>query len=226
MSTGALTVHVRDTTGPVIDVPADRTVEATSPAGATVSFGADATDAVDGARPVTCSPASGATFGFGDTTVECTASDTRGNESTATFVVTVEDTVKPDLTVPAGLTAEAAGPTGSVVDYDVSATDAADDAVTVDCIPAAGYRFPLGTTAVNCTAVDDHGNTTQKSFDVSVVDTTAPAVTVPDDRTVEATGPDGATTRTPPPRPTPWTATSRPPAPLRPGAPSRSARTP
>ena len=144
-SSGTLTVHVRDTTGPVIDVPDDRTVEATSPAGASVSFGADAADAVDGDRPVTCSPVTGATFAFGDTTVECTASDTRGNESTATFVVTVEDTVKPDLTVPAGLTAEAAGPTGSVVDYDVTATDAADDEVTVDCIPAAGYRFPLGT---------------------------------------------------------------------------------
>ena len=43
-------MHVRDTTGPVIDVPADRTVEATSPAGATVSFDVDATDAVDGDR--------------------------------------------------------------------------------------------------------------------------------------------------------------------------------
>jgi len=40
-STGTLTVHVRDTTGPVIDLPDDRTVEATSPAGALVSFDAD-----------------------------------------------------------------------------------------------------------------------------------------------------------------------------------------
>ena len=193
-STGTLTVHVRDTTGPVIDVPADRTLEATSPAGAAVSFDVDSTDAVDGPREVTCAPASGATFGFGDTTVACTAADTRGNTSTATFVVTVEDTTRPDLTVPADVTAEATGPDGAVVEYDVSATDAADDDVTVDCIPAAGYRFPRGSTQVNCTAVDDHANTTQKSFEVSVVDTTAPAVTVPDDRTLEATGPGGAST--------------------------------
>ena len=191
-STGTLTVRVRDTTGPVIDVPADRTVEATSPAGATLSYDVDATDAVDGPRAATCSPVTGATFGFGDTTVECTAEDTRGNASTATFVVTVEDTVKPALSVPDAVTAEADGPAGTVVDYDVSATDAADADVTVDCIPAAGYRFPLGGTAVSCTAVDDHGNTTQKSFEVSVVDTTAPAVSVPDDRSLEATGPDGA----------------------------------
>jgi hypothetical protein len=193
-ASGTLTVHVEDTTGPEIDVPADRTVEATSPAGAAVTFDPGSVDAVDGTRPVSCSPASGTTFGFGDTTVVCTATDTRDNTGIASFVVTVEDTVRPELTVPAGVTAEATGPQGAVVAYDVSATDAADDDVTVDCIPEAGYRFPLGRTEVNCTAVDDHGNTTQKAFEVAVVDTTAPAVAVPDDRTLEATGPGGAST--------------------------------
>ena len=193
-ASGTLAVHVHDTSGPVIDVPADRTVEATSPAGATVAFDADSVDAVDGPRPVTCSPASGATFGFGDTTVVCSATDALGNAGMATFTVTVEDTIRPDLTVPAGVTAEAAGPDGAVVEYDVSATDAADDDVTLDCIPAPGYQFPLGSTEVNCTAVDNHHNMTQKAFEVAVVDTTAPAVAVPDDRTIEATGPGGAST--------------------------------
>src|SRR5207248_9939223 len=53
--------------------------------------------------------------------------------------------------------------------------------------------FPLGTATVTCTAADTAGNTATATFTVRVVDTTAPVVTVPDDQTVEATGPAGAT---------------------------------
>ncbi len=48
------------------------------------------TDIVDGSRPVNCAPASGSTFPIGMTTVMCTASDTRGNSSNASFTVTVK----------------------------------------------------------------------------------------------------------------------------------------
>ena len=49
-----------------------------------------ATDAVDGARPVACTPASGAQFAVNKTTVTCSASDTRGNSTSATFTVWVQ----------------------------------------------------------------------------------------------------------------------------------------
>jgi hypothetical protein len=49
-----------------------------------------ATDAVDGVRPVTCTPASGSTFKLGKTSVVCTASDKKGNKATVTFTVWVQ----------------------------------------------------------------------------------------------------------------------------------------
>src|SRR5204862_1157155 len=81
----SLTVTVRDTDGPVVTVPANATVEATSTTGAVFSFTATATDLVDGPRPVTCTPASGATFPLGPTTVTCTATDAKGNHGTASI---------------------------------------------------------------------------------------------------------------------------------------------
>jgi HYR domain-containing protein len=70
-------VQVRDTTAPVIQVPADMTV----PAGTPATFTATATDAVDGSDPVTCAPASGTTFAAGQTVVTCTAQDAAGNQA-------------------------------------------------------------------------------------------------------------------------------------------------
>jgi len=55
-----------------------------------VSYAVTARDDVDGARPVTCRPSSGSWFVLGRTRVQCSASDTSGNESTATFSITVK----------------------------------------------------------------------------------------------------------------------------------------
>jgi len=57
--------------------------------GAVVTYGASASDAVDGPVPVSCAPASGTTFPIGTTTVACEASDARGNRATGSFTVTV-----------------------------------------------------------------------------------------------------------------------------------------
>src|SRR5262249_40355574 len=43
------------------------------------------------------------------------------------------------------------------------------------CDPPAGSTFPLGTTKVTCTAIDKAGNKSCQSFNITVVDTTAPA---------------------------------------------------
>ena len=72
-------IQVRDTTAPVIQVPADMA----APAGTAVTFTATATDAVDGTDPVACVPASGSTFAAGQTVVTCTAQDAAGNQAAA-----------------------------------------------------------------------------------------------------------------------------------------------
>ena len=78
-----------DTTKPVVVVPNNISVEATSAAGAAVTFTATATDVVTSPLTPSCTPASGSTFGLGTTTVNCSATDAAGNKGTASFTVTV-----------------------------------------------------------------------------------------------------------------------------------------
>ena len=63
--TFTVTVTLIDTTAPVVTVPANATVEATSATGASFTFSATATDLVDGSVAASCTPASGATFPLG-----------------------------------------------------------------------------------------------------------------------------------------------------------------
>ena len=86
----AFTLTVTDHTPPGITVPADVTTNATSPSGATVTYPpATAVDLVDGAVPVSCTPASGSLFKNGRTGVACSATDAHGNKAVKTFAVTV-----------------------------------------------------------------------------------------------------------------------------------------
>ena len=78
-----------DTTPPVPTVPAGVAADATSPAGAVVTYAVSAHDDVDPSPVVTCAPAPGGTFAIGNTTVTCTATDASGNAATASFVVHV-----------------------------------------------------------------------------------------------------------------------------------------
>jgi len=78
-----------DTTPPVLTLPANIAADATSPAGAVVTFTVTATDDIDPNPTVSCSPASGATFAIGATSVSCTATDQSRNTSSRSFVVTV-----------------------------------------------------------------------------------------------------------------------------------------
>lgn len=82
------TVTVQDVEDPVLTVPPSVTADATSAAGAVVTFAASATDN-SGSANVTCTPASGSTFAAGTTTVVCTAADAAGNDAAGTFAVTV-----------------------------------------------------------------------------------------------------------------------------------------
>jgi hypothetical protein len=78
-----------DTTPPVVTVPAGLAVDATSPAGANVTYSASARDGVDPSPTLVCAPASGSTFAIGTTTVSCTATDAAGNSASARFDVHV-----------------------------------------------------------------------------------------------------------------------------------------
>jgi hypothetical protein len=182
-----------DTSAPVLNLPADQTVEATGPGGAVVTFSATATDANPTNPPVTCTPASGSTFPIATTAVSCAATDAAGNSANGTFNVTVRDTTPPAVGQPVNVTMEAAGPDGAAVTFAApTATDIVDGGRPVTCLPVSGTVFPLGNTTVTCTAADMRNNTGVSSFTVKVQDTTAPVLVVPDDITAEAVDANGA----------------------------------
>lgn len=90
-SSAAFSVIVRDTTPPVISgVPADITVQADSAEGIVVNYTLPtALDQVDGVVGVTADKSPGSLFPVGTTTVNFTAKDSRNNQATASFKVTV-----------------------------------------------------------------------------------------------------------------------------------------
>lgn len=186
-------VFINDVTPPVISVPADISAEAQGPSGATQSYVATSMDAVDDAfpQPLACTPASGSVFALGQTTVDCAATDSAGNTANASFHVTVADNTAPVLQAHADVAVEATSAAGAIATFDPpNVSDAVDTALVATCAPASGSQFPLGSTSVQCDASDQAGNAALPiSFNVTVLDTTAPVVTPPADVVVEATGP-------------------------------------
>jgi hypothetical protein len=96
---GTFQVTVVDTTAPVLTLPADKVVPATSSAGAKVTYSATAADKVDGPVTPACAPVPGSLFPVGKTTVTCTARDARGNTASGSFAVIVTPPALPDLVV-------------------------------------------------------------------------------------------------------------------------------
>ena len=93
-NTGSASYTVKvDKTKPVLTVSANVTVNATSPAGATVTYTAPTATDPGGsgvvAASVGCSPGSGTVFAIGTTTVNCSATDVAGNTQTGSFTVHV-----------------------------------------------------------------------------------------------------------------------------------------
>jgi len=164
--------------------PVNISKEATSLHGTVVSYGLPVvSDAADPAPAVACQPATGSVFAVGDTAVSCTATDASGNSSSTGFAVSVTDTTVPVLALPADVSIEANAVLSTEALGAVTATDIFGATVANDA-PAAG--FPLGTTTVTYTATDGNGLTSTGTQTVTVVDTTAPVLTLPADVSVEA----------------------------------------
>ncbi|HEY5974437.1 MAG TPA: HYR domain-containing protein [Geobacteraceae bacterium] len=182
-------VTVVDTTPPALAGLANKTVEATSPQGATVGFNVTATDVVDGSPVVACSPASGSIFPVGATSVTCTASDARSNRATGSFTITVRDTTPPVMTLPPNKSVEATGPLTQVAIGTATATDLVGPLTITGNAPAS---FPVGTTTVTWTARDGAGNVSQANQVITVVDSTPPLLSGLFSQTVDSTSAQGA----------------------------------
>ena len=103
----------------------------------------------------------------------------------------VVDRKPPVIGVPSKKVVEAKSPDGSKVKYKVTVTDNRDSSPEWSCVPASGKKFPLGRTKVVCKAKDRRGNIARESFYIKVVDRKGPKISVPEERAVATTAPEG-----------------------------------
>lgn len=166
----AIIVHTPDKTPPTLHLPANITIEATSPAGATVTFSASATDTNPTSPVVSCTPSSGFTFPLKTTSVSCEATDTAGNKATGSFGVTVKDTTSPNVVI------SGSNPLSLVVGDSFTAPVAsASDLVDIDVKTASVFSNNVdtahhGTYHVVYHATDVSGNTGSATLTVNVED--------------------------------------------------------
>jgi hypothetical protein len=107
--------------------------------------------------------------------------------------ITVNDTVAPAINAPANVTVNtSAGATtcsALVTEAQLGTATATDNAGSVSIdrsgVPA-GNIFPVGTTTITYTATDDAGNSASATQTVTVIDNTAPTLTVPAPTSVTA----------------------------------------
>lgn len=167
-----------------------------TPPAATVAYNTtaltngDVTATMTADKPVTITNNGGSdvhTFtGNGSFTFQFT--DTLGSTGSVTATVSNIDKTAPAISAPADQTFEATGVQTTPALVPATATD--DNGATITHTPTS---FGLGTTEVTWTATDDAGNESTATSQVTVTDTTAPAITgTPADITTEATSADGA----------------------------------
>jgi len=158
------------------NMPTNITTNATGPQGAVVTYTpSTATDESGDSSTalVTCTPASGSTFAIGTTTVTCTATDSDDTNSpvSQSFTVTVNDTDLGLTNLPTNLTVNATSPQGATVTYTPpTVVDEDSPLPPVNCTPASGSTFAIGTTTVTCTVSDsdDTPSSVSQSFTVTV----------------------------------------------------------
>src|SRR5262245_15681024 len=188
----AFRVTVSDSIAPRLQVPSEVRTNCSSAAGTIVNFTVTASDVCDLRPTFVCTPPSGSFFPAGTTTVSCSATDTSGNVARSSFPVIVSEECCLALECPRAITAEATSTNGTAVMFSVTATNRCGGVANVICQPPSSSVFVLGTTTVNCTAVDGKGYTRACSFTVTVKDTTAPQIQVPTGVATPCTSPLGA----------------------------------
>jgi hypothetical protein len=187
-------VSVADNTPPAISTPADL-LWFGKPDGSIVTFDVKATDLVDPDAKFYCKPESGSFLRIGTSSITCTGADRFGNTSSQDFRVHVGSDDTPALVAPSAVFAEATGRDGATVTYKATGSNAKGSAVDVLCDPAAGKLFPIGVTSIKCTAFGSNGASITEIFNITVGDTTAPALALPRDMTEQAPSADGAFVR-------------------------------
>jgi len=179
---GTQLVTVVDTTSPSIDTPENIVAEATGLEGNSITLeNSTAEDKIEVSSITNDAPE---TFPLGETIVTWIATDSSGNSVSETQLVTVVDTTSPSIDTPENIVAEATGFQRNMVELGMINVD---DNVGVTLITNnAPETFELGLTTITWTASDNAGNTATVQQQVSLIDTTIPSITSPNDIEIEA----------------------------------------
>ena len=187
-------IQVVDDTAPVLNLPADETVEcdaipevgtatATDNCDSDVEITYDGEVRIDGNCP--------SNFTLERT---WTATDNCGNSSSMTQIITVEDTIPPAIDIAAADASAECDGSGNSSDLNDWLTNnggasASDICGTVtwshDFSALSDDCGATGSALVTFTATDDCGNSSTTSATFTIVDTTAPTFTAPADLTIE-----------------------------------------
>ena len=188
IATCVAVVTIMDTISPVITCPGNQTETPDASCQFTLpdytALGI-ATDNCTAAPTVMQSPVAGTVIS-GTTTITLTSDDGNGNTSTCTFDVDLLDATAPTITCPGNQTEIAdASCEVSLPDYTALATttDNCDPSPTVSQSPAPGTTLSGAGTiqTITITSTDATGNSASCTFDVTVVDGTAPTIVCPGD---------------------------------------------
>jgi len=168
-------ISIIDTTLPTILAPLNVKVEATSMESNVTEFGfAEASDQVEISTITNDAPT---VFPLGETIVTWTATDSSGNSASATQIITVVDTTAPVIINPENIITNATSKLNNIVTLDqISVIDSIS---TVQITNNAPSYYEFGETIVTWTATDSSGNSASATQIITVVDTTAPILTTP-----------------------------------------------
>ncbi|MDH5259066.1 MAG: hypothetical protein OEX07_13715, partial [Gammaproteobacteria bacterium] len=124
--------------------------------------------------------------GYGSHAVTLTVTDSAGNKDQKTISLNVVDTISPTITAENDLTLEATHVNGAQHNVNFTANDNCGIVNTI--VSPSPLYYSLGVNNITVSAVDNAGHTASDVTKVTVVDTTAPALSIPSDLTKEATG--------------------------------------
>ena len=124
-------------------------------------------------------------FEFGTTIINWSVVDIIGNQSVVEQQIDIIDTTLPTIMSPVDVEVEATSMENNLVEFGFAE---ASDQVEISTITNdAPTVFPLGETIVTWTATDSSGNSASATQTITVVDTTAPVITTPENIISNAT---------------------------------------
>ncbi|MFM7797302.1 MAG: HYR domain-containing protein, partial [Candidatus Nitrosotenuis sp.] len=176
-STATQKITIVDTTKPEISKPSDITQEAISKLENTVTL--ETPLASDNVRIESITNDAPEFFPLGETIVTWTATDGAGNLESISQKIIIQDTISPKFAKISDVVVEATSKDSNSISLQPPVvTDISDIKSLINDAPE---KFSLGETMVIWTAADDAGNESFISQKVTVIDTSSPVLTIPDD---------------------------------------------